>query len=180
MLSKDAQEQIISMLKDGKKNYIPLQTAKALIGHNLGSEQIPEVWNEIGNVVLEAKSSNLEAEHYMQLAACLVQSGCKNQELIKSIKEHILTISKEIDASSFIDLRNAFVEHYPEERAYISFLEMKTISRFFLFGRSQRSPIYPGQAINKKLKSIPLGLERVLEQSAKQARALKTVLRHAR
>jgi len=70
MLSKDAQDQIISMLKDGKNNYIPLQTAKALIAHNLGSEQIPEVWNEIANVVLEA--NNMDAEHYMQLAACLV------------------------------------------------------------------------------------------------------------
>jgi hypothetical protein len=60
------------------------------------------------------------------------------------------------------------VECCSEERAYISYLEMKTISRFFMFGKTYKSLIYPRQSTTKKFRSIPIALERAIEQSAKQ------------
>jgi hypothetical protein len=46
----------------------------------------------------------------------------------------------------------------------ISFLEQKSISSVFLFGRSHRHPLFKGAITSKHKKSIPSELEKTLKK----------------
>jgi hypothetical protein len=72
-----------------------------------------------------------------------------------------------------IDLRNAFVKFRPEERAFISYLEMRTIGIFYMFGKSNRQILYPGVSIGKKIKKIPESLPIVGRAGPRDPSAIK-------
>ena len=48
------------MLKDVKTSYMPIQTAKTLLAHNLGNEAVPEIWEHIASLIVHSKGQEAE------------------------------------------------------------------------------------------------------------------------
>ena len=73
---------------------------------------------------------------FKHVVLCLAQSGYKDDKLWKGIREAIITNRGDIDAIGFIDLRNAYLLHFPEELAMISYLEQRYITMLYMFGKT--------------------------------------------
>ena len=160
-LSNESQGQILNLLKEVSSPYVSVIAGKILIKYGMNYDLVPKLWDQIGQNMFESKVIDIPTDQFAALASFIALSGYKNQDVWKHIKEKIVLSSKFLDASSYIDMRNAFVKKLPEERAFISYLEMKTIGRFFMFGRSQKSPLIPSKTNQKK--KVPVAIEQALE-----------------
>ena len=85
----------------------------------------------------------------------MAEAGFEDEETWRHIKEQVVNNHRVMDAKSMIDLRNSFVKHRPDERAFISYLEMRTIGILYMFGKTNRSILYPGVSMGKKVRRLP-------------------------
>lgn len=65
-------------------------------------------------------------------------SGYKDQIYWNDIKHLIIREQKKLDLAATVDIRNMFVRNHEEEKAFISFLEQKSIAILFMFGKANK------------------------------------------
>jgi hypothetical protein len=78
----------------------------------------------------------MENEILKNLVEGIAESGYKDELFWNEIKDFSVKNLKFFDASNIIDLRNVFVKHFPQEKAFIQFTEQKAISVLYLFGKT--------------------------------------------
>ena len=128
--------------------------------HGIDYEQAPEIWDAIVKCVITLKDQFIANDNFKKIVVGMAQGGYKNEERWKEVKEIILINNKLLDAASIIEIRNIFVEYFPNDRAFISFLEQKSIQTFFMFGRSHKSVLTAGASSSKFKKYVPYKLEK--------------------
>jgi hypothetical protein len=107
-----------------------------MIQQGIKYEHAPDIWETIAKNLLISKNNTIENEILKNLVVGIAESGYKDEFFWNEIKDFAVKKAKFFDASNIIDLRNVFVKHFPEEKAFIQFTEQKAISVFYLFGKT--------------------------------------------
>jgi hypothetical protein len=137
-----------------------------------------QLWETIARSLIQLEDEHLKNGSFKDIVEDLAKAGYKDPEFWKEIKQFIVKNRQNIDGQTYIELRNTHVQYFPNQVAMISFLEQKSISSLFLFGRSHRHPLFKGAITSKHKKSIPSELHKTLkklEASSESSQVAKQV-----
>jgi hypothetical protein len=110
-----------------------------LESYGITHKEEPLIWGAIANN-LKAIDNNHQGrmEYYKEALIRVGKSGYDDQVFWKDTKDLIMKEQKWLDCESTIGIRNMFVKVMPEEKAFITFLEQKSISILFMFGKTSK------------------------------------------
>lgn len=72
----------------------------------------------------------------------LADAGYTDELTWKDLKETIIENKQSFDALNIIELRNIYVEKFPHEMAFITYLEQQMVAIVYNFGKSQKVKLY--------------------------------------
>ena len=117
--------------------------------YGLNYEKAPEIWDAIAQATLSIKSSLISNTLLKNTIVPLAQSGYKGETFWKEIKDLVIEHSRHLDLLTMLEIRNQYVLNFSHEKAFISFIEQKSINTLFYFGKSSKSQIFPGSVSSR-------------------------------
>jgi len=98
----------------------------------------PLIWQAIASNLNVIEDAPGRMETYKEALVRLGQAGYSDEVFWKTTKDLIMKEQKRLDCDSTIAIRNMFVHHMPDEKAFITFLEQKSIAILYMFGKTSR------------------------------------------
>lgn len=137
-LSEDSRQNIIKIIVANTNPRIDALSAVSLERFGITVEDEPLIWKAIASNLKQIEDQPGRMEVFKESLTRVGYAGYRDPLFWKETKDLIMKEQKRLDCDSTIAIRNMFVKIMPDEKAFITFLEQKTISILFMFGKTSR------------------------------------------
>jgi hypothetical protein len=122
-ISKESESQIVKLVNNSKYCQITAVASQKLIDYGVTNEIAPLAWKAICDSFLSQRSQILMMPAIKTIVINITEAGFKDELFWKEVNDFLVASYRQLDLQTSIELRNAYILNFPEEREMISFFE---------------------------------------------------------
>ena len=161
-ITPESKKNIIKYIEENKARQNLAGIAKLLMRYEVKYDNQPELWQSLAeSVFLNRTELILKGDYIKSLQYMIEADYFKTAEMFWRFKDTIVENTSKLDMLSLLEMRNLCLLHFPEEIAFITTLEQKSIGALYNFGRSYKTPLFHGMLISKNKRMTDQQLTKV-------------------